>query len=484
MPDVPLRHREQASRPALLLLGLLAGTALLRVLYGSPALGYDSGWALVWGEELAALRNPDLDAPLAPTPHPLTNLLAALLSPLGDSADDALGMLSLLALAALGAAAYALGRAVASPIVGLAFAAIVLTRPLIITQALLASADIPFLALVVLAAALVARSGREVPAAGLALSVAGLLRPEAWLLAALWAILSWRAGRRALAAVVLTLPPLIWAGTDLALAGDPLHSLSGTRELAAELERHQRVGAAAELLPAFLRDVLGLAVLLGGVVGLVVALAFARLRARAAPVLALLGLGLVSYLAIGLAGLSVVVRYTLLAAVALAALCALALAAWRAVPPGQRPLGLGVAAAVLLVLAISLPGQVAAVERAISDGRERAAVRADLLALLERPAAARAVELCQPLTLVNYRVRPVVARAQNVPPEGLPTVHERDPVRGGSLLLPTALSVQRGFQVDPRRPQTRMVKAPEGHRPVAANARWRLLADCPGIGPR
>ena len=72
-------------------------------------------------------------------------------------------------------------------------------------------------------------------------SLAGLLRPEAWVLAGLSWLWAWR---RATAAARLLLAagrrrgrPLIWALVDLVVTGDPLHSLHATSELADDLGR-------------------------------------------------------------------------------------------------------------------------------------------------------------------------------------------------------------------------------------------------------
>src|SRR5690606_7139235 len=90
--------------------------------------------------------------------------------------------------------------------------------------------DVPFLALVFWAAVWVVerRDDRVVVAL---LVLAGLLRPEAWILAGLFAL--WRRSVPLLLAAAVA--PVIWAGVDLAVTGDPLRSLTGTSELAEEL---------------------------------------------------------------------------------------------------------------------------------------------------------------------------------------------------------------------------------------------------------
>ncbi len=66
--------------PALCWIAALA-VALWGV-YGTGYVGYDAMYSLLWGDEIAHGRAPNFEAPVAPTPHPLANLLGAMLSPL------------------------------------------------------------------------------------------------------------------------------------------------------------------------------------------------------------------------------------------------------------------------------------------------------------------------------------------------------------------------------------------------------------------
>ena len=103
---------------------------------------------------------------------------------------------------------------------------------------------LPFLALVLWAAALEARAPRRgVPVMAL-LALAGLLRPEAWVLAG--ALLAVVRGRRrrgsSLLAARASPRRCVWALVDLLVTGDPLHSLHATSELADELGRERGLG--------------------------------------------------------------------------------------------------------------------------------------------------------------------------------------------------------------------------------------------------
>ncbi len=64
--------------------GVLIGAAALRLLAGPGLVNYDTLYTLVWGRQLGHGEMPDLEVAIAPTPHPLANLGAMLLSPLSS----------------------------------------------------------------------------------------------------------------------------------------------------------------------------------------------------------------------------------------------------------------------------------------------------------------------------------------------------------------------------------------------------------------
>jgi hypothetical protein len=84
---------------ALLAIGALA--VLLRVITGVAFANYDTLYALAWGGQLARGQVPAYDLPIAPTPHPLVEILGAVLEPLGPRAvEDVSVAIGFLALAA------------------------------------------------------------------------------------------------------------------------------------------------------------------------------------------------------------------------------------------------------------------------------------------------------------------------------------------------------------------------------------------------
>src|SRR5215217_2181760 len=217
--------------PAAATSGIVA--VLLEVVYRPWFGNYDARYALLWAQDVANGHLPEYTADFAPTPHPLQTAFGLLALPFGDAADDVLVLVTLLAFGALVYLAYALGAQLFSPWVGLVAALVVLTRPAMERDALLAYQDVPFAALVVGAVLVEARRPRAgVPALAL-LAVAGLLRPEAWVLSGLYVLWIWReTDRRVLVLALAAAAPVIWALSDWIVTGDPLHSLHGTADLA------------------------------------------------------------------------------------------------------------------------------------------------------------------------------------------------------------------------------------------------------------
>src|SRR5436190_19618954 len=69
--------------------------------FGHAFLNYDTFYAVVWGSDLAHGRTPEYSVPVAPTPHPLAELVGIVLTPFGASAEDLMLAIGLLALGML-----------------------------------------------------------------------------------------------------------------------------------------------------------------------------------------------------------------------------------------------------------------------------------------------------------------------------------------------------------------------------------------------
>jgi hypothetical protein len=225
--------------------------------------------------------------------------------------------------------------------------------------------------------------------------LAGLLRPEAWLLGGLYWL--WRGPRRVDLLALALVAPVVWALVDAAVTGDPLHSLHATSDLADELHRSRGLHAVPRAFVSFVFDVARPPVAAAGVLGL--ALAWRgpdRLRSLHVPV-ALLIAGSLTFFATGAAGLSILPRYL---TVPVVALC---LFAGHAVAVLGRDRRILVA---MVVVGLAFLGI-----KASSFGkldRELRFIRTthrDLVAMLHDPRVARA-RACGPVTLPNYRLTP------------------------------------------------------------------------------
>jgi hypothetical protein len=394
---------------------------------------YDAYHHLIWGRGLLHGVAPGFETFAAPTEHPLYLGLCALLSLAGQDADRLLVLVTMLSLVALVAASYALGRALFGTWPALLGALFVGSSFAFLLYAVRAFVDVPFLALVVWAAALEAARPRRGVVPMALLAAAGLLRPEAWVLAGvywLWC-LPGRGTRERLALLALVVvAPAAWALVDLAVTGDPLYSLHATSKLAGELGRVRGIGNVPRTFVTFLADVARPPVALAGIVGL--ALAVRRFGvARMAVPLALLGAGALTFVATGIAGLSIIQRYLTVPAVALCVLAGYAVLGFTTLEPGPARRRWRAAAAGAVVL-----GAVFLAVKASSFGGLRSELRFigsthDQLRTLLAARPVRAGMGCGPLTFPTYRLVPDARWMLDVP-EGRVRSRAEDPRPGGA----------------------------------------------------
>ena len=404
VPPVPTAVLERAGM-AVLALGALVGF-LVYPTYPN----YDSYYSLLWGRELVRLEELSFEAYRAPTEHPLAIAFGALLTPLGDGADRVLVACAIVAFLALVAGVYALGKTAFTPLVGAVAAALLVTRfdfPFLAARGYI---DIPYLAVVVWAAVIEARAPRRHPVLVLAtLAAAGLMRPEAWVLAGLyWLWIAPRASwaRRALYAALAAVGPLVWAGVDFAVTGDPLYSLTGTRDLAEELGRNKGGAAVPEALYAFLVKLAKFPVVLAGAAGLVLAVLLTPRRALMPLVLFAAGAG--TFALVGAAGLSVIDRYLLVPSLCVMVFAAVFVAGWTMLEPGgpwRRAWATGAAA--LVAFGIVFTATHVNLVQLRNELRFRGDAHVALERVLRHPAVAPALR-CGPVHVPNHKLIPDV----------------------------------------------------------------------------
>ena len=446
--------------------------------YGNGHVGYDGMYSLVWGNDLVHGRSPDFETQLAPTPHPLAILGGAVLSLFGDAALPMFQAVIVVSFAALGWFAYRMGNALFSAAVGVLFLAILLTRKLLVVEVLQASIDIPFLALVLWAAFLEAQRPRRGAPVLVLLSVAGLLRPEAWLLAGVYLLYllpvlappqRWRLGALAASA------PVLWALFDLAITGDPLFSLHGTQDLAAQLDRPRELDTALETAPTYLKFTLYEPVMWGGIVGALMAL-YALYERSLLPA-AVAGLGLLAFVVLGPLGLPLLIRYLLVPAAMLGLFCAVGVFGWLNLPRGATLRYAWGAGAVVLAAALilSIPDDSRRLRSVQAWTDLQREVQKDLHDVVSTPAAEASYRRCSPPMYVpNHRVVPLLAYLL----EGEPDSFVSGPVsERGVVLTPRTDIVAASLVLDAREERPPPVP-PRGFRLVSANGSWLLSARC------
>jgi hypothetical protein len=450
-----------------LALGLVAWA-----LAGRGLANYDTLYALVWGRDLAHGTLPDYDVSLAPTPHPLATLAGVLLSPLG--ATGAIGATLVLAfvwLGALGWVTYRLGEAWINRAAGALAAAIVLTRRPVLDFGARAYVDVPYLVLVLTALLVETRRPRAGASVLVLLGVAGLIRPEAWLFSAAYLAWLWIGGVRdprlwALAAAA----PLLWALTDLIVTGDPLHSLTGTRDTAQELKRVTGLDEVPVTVPRRLGEILREPVLFGAAGGGLLALAFLRARVALGAIAGVVALA--AFCVLAAAGLPILGRYLLGPATILAVFCGAGAFGWAELPRGHpwRRRWAWFGAVTLAGLVAFIPAQV----NRIGDLRDALRIQD----LIQDDLHTLAPDFpCTPITVPNHRPVPLLALWLDLDPKRIAVAQERRP-RSGTYVTPSSPSVARDYILDPRDLDRRIPPPPAGFARVDANASWRVFADC------
>ena len=392
----------------LVVVGLLAVAVLFWALVPTYP-NYDAYYALDWGREIAGGHLPTFEAYQAPTEHPLYLAICFVAQLFGGSGDRLLVLFTCLCHVAFTYAVYRLGTAIWDRRAGLAAALLAGSSFALLLYAARAYVDEPFLALVMWAAALeaeravaprAAASGSAAPDLGgravwILLILAGLLRPEAWVLGGgYWLWLSWRARRPLWRILALPLiAPVLWCAVDAWVTGDPLFSLHSTSDLADELNRSRSFSEVPGDFVSFLADTARLPVALAGLAGIVWSWRQKDARAVYVP-LALFLAGSFTFFATSAAGLSVLPRYLTVPAVALC------LPAGYLVTRSRVLLGVAVVAGLAFVVV-----RADAFDKLATELRFIRSTHDELADVLATQSV-RAGRACGPVTLPNYRLVP------------------------------------------------------------------------------
>ena len=480
------------------LLAVAVTAILLRVIAGVGFANYDTLYALAWGGQLARGQVPAYDLPIAPTPHPLVEIVGAVLEPLGPRAvEDATVALGFLALAALAWVIYRLGADWFGRAAGALAALIFITRVPVLSYGVRAYVDIPFV-LLVLAALLVESRHRCAGAPVLALlALAGLLRPEAWAVSGLYwlYLMDWipplRGGRtgaaggqdpsrgrrtpREIAGLTLlaAAAPLLWVISDLAITGDPLWSLTNTRHTASTLGRVTGIANVPQYIPRRIGEILRPPVLVGAALGGVLTLLWLRRRAllgATAGVLAVL-----VFAGFATLGLPINTRYAFLAGAILSVFCGAGAFGWTRLPPHdpRRRWWMAAGALVVIGLLAYVPSQYRSAHRELHKLARQQSIEGDLVALVDN----RSITLrCGPVGVPNHAPIPLLALYLETSPANIRSA-QVGYVSSGTYVDPASRQVEADYVLDPRDPH-QSVSVPPGFQEVSANRSWLIFRRC------
>lgn len=458
-------------------LGALVMGAAAAVLLGRLPLNlYDVSFSLDWGRELIHGQPPDVRVVGASTLHPLSIVSGAFAALFGTGALAVLGGVMYVAAGTVLVALFALGRACGLHAMGVCAAlALVVSEPFVFaTMGQATVSDLPSLAAVLVALALEVGRPRRGTAPLVMLAVAGLFRPEAWLLSAMYVLWvspgrSWSARAR-LGAVALS-GPLLWGVTDLLLTGNPLYSLTYTRASTIVAQRPTGLGSFPGVLWSTLTSYLSTPILVGAFLGLAIDLWAGRLH-RLIPVT--LVLTVVGFAGLGAAKLPLDDRYALPTTLLLAIYFGYFLAGWRRQRPGWLRRGWIVAALVVALLAAAAtPADLKALSRDRAQLTAQAQVPAKLSALLRDRSLRTQIAACGPVQ-ASYRVRPLLAYDLGRSPRTVVQVDRGVPT-AGTVIEPTAGLAETMFETHAH-PISSLSR--RGYELVAANDSWLIYTRC------
>lgn len=487
------------------------GALALWLICGVGFANYDTLYALAWGGQLARGETPAYEVAIAPTPHPLVELLGIVLSPLSPHAvEDVTVALGFVALAACGWVVYALAVLWFGRAAGVLAALVLLTRVPILSYGVRAYVDVPYL-LLVLGAVLVEarrRAACRPPAAGpvlALLALAGLLRPEAWAFSGLYwiylIVYERRGGntvgeppagegpidapidarrppprsRRAIAGLTLlaAAAPLVWIVSDLAITGDALWSLTNTRHTAHTLARVTGIANVPEYVPRRIGEILRPPVLVGAALGGVLSLWWLRRRAMPGAIAGVLAV--LVFVAVAVAGLPINTRYAFLTSAILCVFCGAGVFGWTRLPADDRRRRPWIAAGALVLVGLIAftPSQIRSAHREMGKLDNQRSIQDDLLALV----GDGVVNLhCGPIGVPNHAPVPLLALYLHASPARIVSA-QISTIARGQYVDPASKYVEDEYVLDPHDPH-RPVSVPPGFVESHANRSWLIFQRC------
>jgi hypothetical protein len=252
------------------------------------------------------------------------------------------------------------------------------------------------------------------------LCIAGLLRPEAWLFAgAYWLWLAPGTPRPTMIryALLVVVAPLVWIACDLIVTGEPLYSLTSTREVSGAFGRNRGLLDAIVHVPEYSGGNDRIVTVGAGGLGLLLAVHI--LRRRAALPLALGGLGVATFLIIATAGLSVIPRYMTIPSLLLSLCVAVALGGWTLVEGRARRVAIGIAVVSVVLIGWRAPYYVRDFSKLADQAAFIEAQHKGLKGILDAPGVVPALQACRPITVPTHSAIPVIRYQTGLPKQAI-----------------------------------------------------------------
>jgi len=488
---------------------IVAGAVVLRVIAGVGFVNYDTLYGLAWGGQLSRGGIPAYGVPIAPTPHPLIEILGVVLAPLGPHGVlEVTVALAFLALSACAWVIYALAARWFGRAAGALAALLLITRVPVLSYGVRASIDVPYLLLVL--GALLVESRR--PRAGwpvlALLALAGLLRPEAWAFSGLYwlYLIAWPAwcgrrsvdvvdrasatGERTSERVVARRPgrserelagltllaaaaPLVWVLSDLVITGHPLWSLTNTRHTAATLDRVTGIANVPEYIPRRIGEILRPPVLAGAALGGVLSLLWLPARARLAAIAGVVAV--VVFAAFAALRLPINTRYAFAAAAILCVFCGAGVFGWTLLKreDPRRRWWMAGGLIVLAALIAYAPSQYRGMHRELGKLAAQQRIEGDLVALVRDGAIGLR---CGPVEVPNHAPIPLLSLYLKTSPVNVISAQVKQ-ISYGTYIDPASVEVERDYVLDPRDPHL-PVSVPAGFSESATNRSWLIFMRC------
>jgi hypothetical protein len=311
------------------------------------------------------------------------------------------------------------------------------------------------------------------------LALAGLLRPEAWLLSALYVAYNRRDPRVYKLALIAATAPLIWGATDWIVTGDPLHSLHGTAQLAVAADRRRHVWQVPYWTVQYYGYIVREPLVAAIPVGLVFAYVY-RLKNAILPLVA--ATAMTSIFVIGpVFGLPLIGRYLRTPAELLSLFYGLAVGGFELLPPGRgRDRWKIVGAVCLAASVLFLPWHAGMLRDLHSRSVRDSKLYNDLKTVAHNPRVQAAFARCQPLSTADHRPIPFLRYWLGGDPGSVGTTEANASPLGRLHLVPRRSVPARRFY---GKNFPRDVSRPPGYRLLFQDRSYRVYA-APGCVTR